>query len=64
MKRVVLQFPTLHLLWTFVQTLTSHSAEINTSDRILICDCTEENIADAVAYFQARVVETIKPGTV
>ena len=57
MKRVTLRFPTLFLLWSFAQTLRSHSIEINTHERILICDCTEENIAEAISNFTARVVE-------
>jgi hypothetical protein len=60
MKRVTLKFPTLFLLWSFAQTLTSHSVEINTRERTLICDCTEENIEAAVTGFKARVIEVRK----
>jgi hypothetical protein len=60
MKRVTLKFPTLFLLWSFTQTLQSHSVEINTRERILICDCTEENIEEAVTNFKARIIQVIK----
>jgi hypothetical protein len=60
MKRVTLKFPTLFLLWSFAQTLTSHSVEINTRERILICDCTEENIEEALKNFKARIIEVSK----
>jgi len=60
MQRVILWFPTIQLLWSFAQTLTAHAIEINISNRTLICQCTEEYIANAITDFKARVIEISK----
>ena len=57
MKRISLKFPTLHLLWSFAQTLESHKLEINTQSIILTCNCSEENINEALLRYKALLVE-------
>ena len=56
MKKVTLQFPDLHLLWSFAQTLPSHNLEINTKAGTLSCNCTEELISHAVDQFRAVII--------
>jgi len=57
MKRVTLQFPDLYLLWSFAQTLQSNNLEINTASKTLVCNCTQENIADATSRYAAKVID-------
>jgi len=44
------------MLWGFAQSLHSNSLQVNTDDRTLICDCTDELIEDAIANYNARLV--------
>jgi len=57
MNRVSLQFPNLHLLWSFVQTLKSNNLEIDTQTAVLTCSCSEENINNAVIKYKAALIE-------
>ena len=57
MKKVTLQFPNIHLLWSFCQTLNNNSFEIDTKNKILYCDCTDEKITEAIVKYQATVVD-------
>ena len=57
MKKVCLQFPNLYILWEFAHTPTSNSIEINTNKRTLICDCTDEHIAQAIKKYRGKVIE-------
>lgn len=57
MNRVTLQFPDLHLLWSFAQTLKSHNLEIDTAVAVLTCDCSKENINEAIISYKATVVD-------
>jgi hypothetical protein len=57
MKRVTLQFPDLHLLWSFVQTLRSPNIEINTIDRVLSCNCTDTDVTEAIGRYRAKLVD-------
>jgi hypothetical protein len=56
-KGVILQFPTLSLLWHFAQELKSKDIHINTWERQLICDCREDEINLALTAFKARILE-------
>jgi len=56
MKRVTLQFPDLYLLWSFAKTLDSNNLEINTATKILICNCSDENVVEATGKYKATVV--------
>jgi hypothetical protein len=55
-NKVSFQFPNLHLLWSFARTLTSHNIEINTQIAVLTCDCSEENIKEAVARYRGVLI--------
>jgi hypothetical protein len=57
MNRVTLQFPDLHLLWSFAQTLKSHNVEIDTRTAMLSCNCNEENINEAVIKYKATLID-------
>jgi hypothetical protein len=56
-NRIALQFPDLHLLWKFAQTLTSKSIEIKPPTNVLICDCTKDEINFAVSRYSAKILE-------
>lgn len=38
-------FKNIHQLWKFAQTLNASSIEIITSEKILICECSEADLA-------------------
>jgi hypothetical protein len=59
MSRVSFQFPDLYLLWSFAQTLTSHNFEINTQTSILTCDCSEENIKEALGKYKGVIIHYV-----
>jgi len=56
MSRVSFQFPNLHLLWSFARTLKSHNIEINMQSVVLTCDCSEENINEAVVKYKGILI--------
>jgi hypothetical protein len=59
-KKIVLQFPTLHVLWSFAQTLTTNSMEVNTSNKTLTCDCFEDEIDLAVNKYNAVLIQDLQ----
>lgn len=56
-KGIMLQFPTLSLLWHFAKELQSKNIHINTLERVLICDCSDDEINLALTAFKARIME-------
>jgi len=56
MKQVTLQFPDLHLLWQFAQTLTNHTIEIHTETKTLTCTCLEYDVFRATSKFKAMII--------
>lgn len=59
-KKIVLQFPDVYMLWSFAQTLTNNTIEINTRTKTLICDCTDADISQATGKFGAKLID--EPG--
>jgi hypothetical protein len=58
-KKIVLRFPTLYVLWTFAKTLSGESMEVNTTNKTLICDCSEPEIATAIEKYRATILEEV-----
>lgn len=54
--RIVIAFKNLHLLWNFVQRIHVVNIEINTADKILICECTEQDLT-LLPQYEGIVVE-------
>ena len=59
-NEIVLIFPDLYQMWAFAQTLTNTTLQINSQHRMLICNCTEEDIALAINKYQAIVKDKIQ----
>jgi hypothetical protein len=56
-NRIALQFPDLHSLWKFAQTLTSRSIEITPQTMALICDCTVDEIHVAIKKYSEKILK-------
>jgi len=54
--KIAIAFKNIHLLWSFAQRIHALSLEINTTDKILICDCSEEDLS-LLPEFEGMVVE-------
>ena len=57
MEQVTLQFPNLHLLWSFAKTLEVREFQISTKKIRLTCRCDETYIEEALSFFKANVVK-------
>ena len=55
MKTVVLQFPTVPLLWSFAKKLKVQDFRIKGLQ--LICQCDEVFIEEAISFYKAKVVQ-------
>ena len=53
---VELQFPDMSALWKFAQKISSKSIEINTSNKKLICNCTDAEVTDAINNYGAQLL--------
>ena len=58
--KIVIAFKNLHLLWSFVQRIHVVNIEINTADKILICECAEKEL-DLLDEYEGMVVEEYRP---
>ena len=43
-EKIAIQFSNLHQLWQFAQKIKASNIEIRTRDRLVICDCSEEDL--------------------
>ena len=57
MAKGTLQFPDLHLLWSFAKTLKIQEFQISTQKMHLTCRCDEKYIEEAITFFKAKVVK-------
>jgi hypothetical protein len=60
MRNITLAFPDTKSLWAFAQTLQSEFIQINSTERRLICNCTEPEISKALLRYKAVIVEEIE----
>jgi len=60
MRRVTFLFPDTSSLWNFAQTLQSHSIGINSTQKKLICDCSETEISKALIHYNAVILDEIE----
>jgi hypothetical protein len=49
-NRNCIVFKNIHQLWSFAQKVRSNSIEIITSEKILVCDCSEDDLAIVAQY--------------
>ena len=49
-NKIVIRFKSLYELWQFLQTIKTPSVEIRIKERLLICECSNEEIQSAVKY--------------
>jgi len=54
--KIAIAFKNIHLLWSFAQRIHALNIEINTTDKILICDCSEEDL-NLLPEFEGMVIE-------
>jgi hypothetical protein len=59
MKKITLIFPSIEKLWDFVLQSKLSFVEINLPKLILICSCSETDIANAIQNFNATHLETV-----
>ncbi len=59
-KNIRLVFPDIASLWAFSRNLSSQNLEINTFSRTLICNCTDEEIDQAIVQYGARKVDELQ----
>jgi hypothetical protein len=57
MRRVTLLFPDQKSLWAFAQTLQSEYIQINSTERKLICHCSDGEISKALMQYKAEIVD-------
>jgi len=55
-QKVTIQFKNVHLLWNYAQTIECHSMEILAGHMILICECSETDIA-MLEHYGGVVIE-------
>lgn len=60
MRRVTLQFPDTRSLWAFAQTLPGDHIQINSTERKLICYCSEQEISRALLQYNATIVDEVE----
>ena len=56
MSKVTLSFPSIHLLWAFVQVANLSFVEINLPRIQLTCQCNEKDVSIAITQFEAIVI--------
>lgn len=59
-RKTELTFPDLNLLWSFTSTLQHRLYRVNSTSRVLICDCNEEDIKRAIESFHAILPQAIQ----
>jgi hypothetical protein len=53
--QIILYFPSLKDLWSFIQEVPVKSLEIIASTCMLFCDCTDSDVAIAIEKYGAKV---------
>jgi hypothetical protein len=53
-RSITLIFPTLYHLWNFAKEINVYSVEIFVAKKMLVCECTEEQIRLAQTKYAAR----------
>lgn len=61
MKKVTLQFASLHILWLFRRTIRLLWLQVDPGLKTLTCECCTEDINVAVTSFGAEIVESRTP---
>jgi hypothetical protein len=64
-NKIVIEFRNIHQLWSFAQRIKALNIEIFTAEKILICDCSEEDLTllqdyagTVVKTFDSRMQQT------
>ena len=55
-KQTYIQFGNLFQLWQFAQTLNVRSIEIRTSDKLLICECSQADL-QFLHHYHGKIIE-------
>ena len=58
-QKVILVFPSLNQLWTFVREVSLNYSDFNPGELTLICDCMKDDIEMAKEKYQARFLEAV-----
>jgi hypothetical protein len=56
MKKVILQFPNVQVLWAFAKILKFQEFKIDTQKLQLACQCEESLIEEALTFYKAKMV--------
>lgn len=59
-QEVTIQFRNITQLWQFAQSIRCHSMEIIAAERILICPCSESDIAMLEEY-EGHIIDAYHP---
>ena len=59
-KKVVIRFKNIHKLWDFAQKLEAKNIQIVTTSMILICHCTDADLA-LIPQYHGEIVEEYIP---
>jgi hypothetical protein len=57
--QTMIRFPSLHKLWQFAQRIKCTSMQINTLDKTLLCNCSEQDLA-LVPVYKGEIVDVKK----
>ena len=57
--KVTIQFPSLASLWAFRSHVSLSICEIIVSSNLLICDCSVEEIQEAVTKYKGKVIQVV-----
>jgi hypothetical protein len=60
--KIHIQFKNINQLWEFARKINAVQFEINTADRVLICDCSEEDLS-LLGQFDGKIIEEYTPGS-
>lgn len=62
-KEVILSFPSVSLLWSFVKAVKLNSLLMNSKDKTLACRCSDEQVALAIKdYGGGRYIKNTPEG--
>ena len=59
-KKVAIGFKNIHQLWNYTQKISATNLEIVTTTMILICVCSDEDLA-LLPRFGGKLIEEIEP---
>lgn len=59
-NKITISFENIHQLWSFAQNIKAVNIEIITTQKILICNCSEEDLS-LLPKYNGRIVEEFQP---